>query len=62
MFREIIRDLLTWIGAMTVMVAVVGIAVNEVLYGNWYGETEAQRRERIRKERKQKLHKHDGVV
>ena len=52
MFWEIMKDILTWIGAMTVMVAVVGIVVNEILYGNWYGETEALRRERIRRARR----------
>ena len=51
MFLEIIRELLTFIGGMTVLVAVIGIGLNWILYRNWYGETEAQRRERVRRER-----------
>ena len=52
MFWQIFKDILTFIGAMTLLVTVIGIAVNAILYGNWYGETEAQRRERIRKARR----------
>lgn len=51
MLREIIRELLVFVGAMTVLVALAGITLNWILYRNWYGETEEQRRERIRKER-----------
>ena len=51
MLREIIRELLVFVGAMTVLVAVLGIGLNWILYRNWYGETEAQRRERVRRER-----------
>lgn len=62
MFWQIFKDILTFIGAMTLLVTVIGIAVNAILYGNWYGETEAQRRERIRKARKRKLDRNDGIV
>lgn len=51
MLREIIRELLVFVGAMTVLVAVLGIGLNWILYRNWYGETEEQRKERIRRER-----------
>lgn len=52
MFIEAIREALALIGLLTVMVALLGIGLNEILYGTWYGETEAQRRERMRKERR----------
>lgn len=51
MFLDIIRAFLIWLGAMTLLVAVLGIGLNWILYRNWYGETEAQRRERVRRER-----------
>lgn len=52
MFTETIREALAFIGLLTVMVALLGIGLNELLYGTWYGETEEQRRERVRKERR----------
>lgn len=51
MFLDIIRAFLIWLGGMTLLVAVLGIGLNWILYRNWYGETEAQRRERVRRER-----------
>lgn len=51
MFLEMIRAFLIWLGAMTLLVAVIGIGLNWLLYRNWYGETEEQRRERVRRER-----------
>lgn len=51
MVSEIFKEILAFIGLMTVMVAVLGVAFNLALYRNWYGETESQRRERLRKER-----------
>lgn len=51
MLREIIRELLVFVGAMTVLVALAGIVLNCTLQRNWYGETEEQKRRRIRRER-----------
>ena len=51
MFWETIKGILDWVGALSALVAVLSIMLNELLYGTWYGETEQQRRERIRKER-----------
>lgn len=52
MFTETIREALAFIGLLALMVALLGIGLNELLYGTWYGETEEQRRERMRKERR----------
>lgn len=35
MFREIIRELLVFIGAMTVLVALAGIIFNEICWRHW---------------------------
>lgn len=51
MLREIIRELLVFVGAMTVLVALAGITLNWTLYRNWYGETKEQKCRRIRRER-----------
>ena len=51
MFLEIFYGILAFIGLMVVMCAVIGIGINFLLFHNWYGETEAQRRDRLRKER-----------
>lgn len=51
MFWQAIQEALTFIGGMVLLVAVIGILLNLALYRNWYGETEAQRRERVRRER-----------
>lgn len=51
MISEIIKELLVFIGAMTVLVALAGITINWILFRNWYGETEEQKRRRIRRER-----------
>lgn len=51
MFLDIIRAFLIWLGGMTLLVALMGIGLNWILYRNWYGETEEQRKERIRRER-----------
>ncbi len=47
----LIIDILALIGALTVLVALAGITLNWILDRNWYGETEDQRKERIRRER-----------
>lgn len=51
MFLDIIRAFLIWLGGMTLLVALMGIGLNWILCRNWYGETEEQRRERVRRER-----------
>ena len=51
MIGEIFNGILAFIGLMVVLCTVLGIGINFLLYHNWYGETEAQRRERLRKER-----------
>lgn len=53
MFTETIRDAFAFIGYLGFIVALLGIGLNEILYGTWYGETEEQRRERVRKERRE---------
>ena len=52
MFMETIRDAFAFIGYLGFIVALLGIGLNEILYGTWYGETEAQKRERVRKDRR----------
>lgn len=51
MIGKLLFDILAFIGAMTIGVAVAGIGINWMLFRNWYGETAEQRRERIRRER-----------
>ena len=51
MIGEIFNGILAFIGLMVVLCTLIGIGINFLLYHNWYGETEAQRRERLRKER-----------
>lgn len=51
MVGEVFKEIFAFFGLMTVLVAVLGIILNEIVWGNWYGETEEQKRERIRKER-----------
>lgn len=49
MFLEIFYGILAFIGLMVVLCTVIGIGINFLLFHNWYGETEAQKRERMRK-------------
>lgn len=51
MIGKLITDILAFVGALTVLVALAGIVLNRILYQNWYGETEEQKRRRIRRER-----------
>lgn len=51
MIGKLITDILAFVGALTVLVALAGITLNWTLYHNWYGETEEQKRRRIRRER-----------
>lgn len=51
MIGKLITDILAFVGALTVLVALAGIGINWMLYRNWYGETAEQRKERIRRER-----------
>lgn len=51
MIGKLITDILAFVGALTVLVALAGIILNCTLYRNWYGETEVQKRRRIRRER-----------
>lgn len=51
MIGKLITDILAFVGALTVLVALAGITLNRILYRNWYGETEQQKHRRIRQER-----------
>ena len=46
MLREIIRELLVFVGAMTVLVALAGIIFNEICWGHWYGASQEQHRKK----------------
>lgn len=51
MIGKLITDILAFVGALTVLVALAGITLNWILYQNWYGESAEQKRRRIRRER-----------
>lgn len=51
MIGKLITDILAFVGALTILVALAGIILNCTLYRNWYGETEEQKHRRIRRER-----------
>ena len=51
MIGKLITDILAFVGALTVLVALAGITLNWTLHRTWYGETEEQKRRRIRRER-----------
>lgn len=53
MIGKLITDILAFVGALTVLVALAGIILNCTLHRNWYGETEEQKRRRIRREREE---------
>ena len=51
MFWQIFKDILTFIGAMTIFVALAGIALNKILWGSWSGASQ---------ERQPRKHEHTG--
>lgn len=40
MFMEIVREILIFVGAMTIFVALAGIALNKILWGSWSGASQ----------------------